>query len=302
MDIISIEDMDKSFIESIFDRADYLEKRLKNHEPVKSLEGYVVATLFFEPSTRTKLSFQAAACRAGAAYIDFISEKSSLKKGESLKDTLRTVEQYCDCIVLRHRYEGAARFAAEVCDAPIINGGDGANQHPTQALLDLYTIKKMKHGIKNKVVQLYGDLKNARTMHSLLYGLALFGADIILTSPAGLEMDQRLVKEIEQTFDIEIEQRTFIDFSNTDVLYMCRIQKERFSDPLQASLVTTEFRLTPDLLRNASSDMIILHPLPKIDEVDPAVDDDPRAKYFDQVANGIPIRMALLETVLGVVE
>ncbi|MGB9719602.1 MAG: aspartate carbamoyltransferase [Candidatus Anstonellales archaeon] len=297
MDIISVRDIDKKMFNEIFEIAGDMERQLKSGR-VEKLDG-VVATLFFEPSTRTKLSFQSAAVRLGLRYIDFISELSSVKKGESFADTVRMVDGYCDIIVMRHKYEGAARYAAEIAKASIINGGDGGNQHPTQTMLDLYTILKEKGRINGLNVRMMGDLKHARTMHSLIYALAMFGANISVTAPHGLEMPKEGIEEIEKKFNMKISIEEEPDFSRDDVLYVTRIQQERFADPLEAKRIMEKFRITKDALKDAKNDMIIMHPLPRVSEIDIGIDKTKHAKYFEQARNGIPVRMALIKYILG---
>ena len=296
MDIISVRGINKKTFNEIFELANEMEKQLKNRK-VEKLDG-VVATLFFEPSTRTKLSFQSATVRLGLRYIDFISELSSVKKGERFADTVRMIDGYCDIIVMRHKYEGAARYAAEIAEASIINGGDGGNQHPTQTMLDLYTILKEMGGIKGLNVRMIGDLKHARTMHSLIYSLAMFGANISITAPHGLEMSEEGIEEIEKKFNTKISIENEPDFSNDDVLYVTRIQQERFADPLEAKRVMEKFRITKEALKDAKKDMIILHPLPRVNEIDIEIDKTRHAKYFEQARNGIPVRMGLIKYLL----
>lgn len=294
MDIISVRDLSKEQIEDILSSAEKMEKKIGEEQH----SGKVVATLFFEPSTRTKLSFQTAASRLGMKYIDFHSEMSSLKKGESFTDTIKNIDGYVDIIVMRHPEEGSARLAAEVAESPVINGGDGGNQHPTQAMLDLYTIKKLRGKVKGLNFNLTGDLKHARTMQSLVYMLAMFGADIKLTSPRGLEMDSELIKEVQEKFKVKIEQVNELSVEGTDILYACRIQKERFADPYEAMSIQKKFSITKKNLTGAKDDLIILHPLPKVGEIDLEIDHTPYAKYFEQAWNGIPTRMAVLDYVL----
>lgn len=294
MDMISVRDLSKEQIEDILSSAGKMEKKIG--EELHS--GRVIATLFFEPSTRTKLSFQTAASRLGMKYIDFHSEKSSLKKGESFTDTIKNIDGYVDIIVMRHPEEGSARLAAEVADSPIVNGGDGGNQHPTQAMLDLYTIHKLKGKVKDLNFNLVGDLKHARTMQSLIYVLSMFGAKIKLTAPHGLEMDPELINEVQDKFKVKIEESDTLDVEGTDVLYACRIQKERFADPYEAMSVQKKFSITKNNLTGAKDDLVVMHPLPKVGEVDLEVDHTPYAKYFEQAWNGIPTRMAILDYVL----
>ncbi len=295
MDIISVRDLSKDTINDILDLATEMES---NPEKYVYSDKKVLATMFFEPSTRTKLSFQSAGVRLGLEYIDFSKETSSLKKGESFTDTLKVVDGYADVIVIRHANEGSARLAAEVSSHPVINGGDGGNQHPTQGLIDLYTIKKLKGKIKGLNVTMNGDLKHARAMQSLVYMLAMFGANIHLISPRGLEMDPALIAEIRDKFNVKVTESNTVDFSNSDVVYMCRIQKERFVDPYEAMSVQKKFSINLDNLKNVKEDLTILHPLPKVNEVDYAIDNTKYAKYFEQARNGIPVRMAILKYVL----
>ncbi|MEM4390220.1 MAG: aspartate carbamoyltransferase [Candidatus Micrarchaeia archaeon] len=299
MDLVSIRDVDRKYIEKIFSRADAMASSIgKGQEPAK---GKVVATLFFEPSTRTRLSFQTAALRLGARVINFeAGAATSMAKGETLADTIRIVDGYSDVLVMRHALEGSVRFAAEIAEHPVVNAGDGGNQHPTQTILDLYTIKKLKGKITGLSVHLVGDLKHARVMRSLLYGLALFDADVTLVAPPGLEMDPATVAEIEEKFGVKPKMSATLDVRDADVLYACRIQKERFTDPYEAEKLQKEFRITEAVLRGCKPDLVILHPLPKIDEMDPAIDRTPYAKYFEQAKLGVPIRMAILADLLGV--
>lgn len=292
--MISVRDLSKEQIEEILSSAEKMEKKIG--EELHS--GKVVATLFFEPSTRTKLSFQTAASRLGMKYIDFHTEMSSIKKGESFTDTIKNIDGYVDIIVIRHPNEGSSRLAAEVANSPVVNGGDGGNQHPTQAMLDLYTIHKLKGKVKGLNFNLVGDLKHARTMQSLIYVLAMFGANIKLTAPHGLEMDPELVKEVQEKFNVQIEQADELNVEGIDVLYACRIQKERFADPYEAMSIQKKFSITKNNLTGAKDDLVLMHPLPKVGEIDLEIDHTPYAKYFEQAWNGIPARMAILDYVL----
>jgi aspartate carbamoyltransferase catalytic subunit len=228
---------------------------------------------------------------------------TSVAKGETLTDTIKTVERYCDMIVIRHPMEGAARLAAEASTKPVINGGDGANQHPTQTLLDLYTIKKMKGRIKGLNVTLLGDLKHARTMRSLATALAMFDANLTLVSPKGLEMSNDILNEIDKKFNMKPTQTYDIEsgVKDADVIYICRIQKERFADKFEAERMQKAFRITPEVLKSCKEEVAILHPLPKVTEIDPRVDDMKCAKYFDQTFYGVPVRMAILGLISGVI-
>jgi len=298
-DLISIRDLEKKHIDLILKKSSQMEQALKTGKELNSLKGKVVATLFFEPSTRTRLSFQSAAMRLGAKVLSFEDVgASSIVKGETFSDTIRMVDGYSDLIVVRHSKEGSARYAAQLAEHPVINGGDGGNQHPTQTLLDLYTIKRAKRKIEGLNVTLLGDLKHARTMRSLLYGLAMYGASIELVAPKGLEMNREVIKEVKEKFNANVTEKSTIQLSNTDVLYLCRIQKERFSDQYEAEKVQKEFRITGETIKGAKEDMIILHPLPKVDEVAPEVDRSKHAYYYEQARMGIPVRMAIMDAMV----
>lgn len=294
MDLISIRDLEKKDVEEILGEATAIAKKEKK----PNLSGKILATLFFEPSTRTKLSFQSAAMRLGMTYLDFLPELSSLKKGESFADTIKTVEGYADALVVRHAKEGAARLAADISKKPIINGGDGGNQHPTQTLIDLFSIKMIKGKISGLNVTLLGDLKHARTMRSLVYGLAMFGANITLISPYGLEMDPNYLKEVEEKFGLKAKIMNEPNIKEADVLYVCRIQAERFADPYEAQSIMKKFRVKKEDLKDAKEDLAILHPLPKVNEIDPEIDKMPQAKYFEQAHYGVPLRMAVIDYIL----
>jgi aspartate carbamoyltransferase catalytic subunit len=299
-DIISIRDLSKQEIEVILKKAEDMEEALNKGEILDIMKGKVLATLFFEPSTRTRLSFSAAMHRLGGSVIGFEGiQQTSIAKGESLADTIRAVEKYCDIIVIRHPKEGAARFAAEISKRPVINAGDGANQHPTQALLDLYTIRKLKGSIENLNVTLLGDLKYGRVMKSLVYALAMFNANLTLVSPPTLEMPEEILNEIKEKFNAKIFQTNDVQagIRKADVLYICRIQKERFADPYEAEKIQKTFKVTKEMVEQGKKDMIILHPLPKVTEVDQSVDYSEHAKYFEQVFYGLPVRMAILSLV-----
>ena len=294
MDIISIRDLKKEEIEEILDSAD----KIADGKATPDLKGKILATLFFEPSTRTKLSFQSAAMRTGITYLDLIAELSSLKKGESFADTIKTVEGYADVLVVRHAKEGSARLAADMLEKPVVNGGDGGNQHPTQTLIDLFSIRKMKGKIGGLNVTLLGDLKHARTMRSLVYGLSMFGANVTLSAPRGLEMDPEYVKEVESKFGVKVKVTNEPEFKDADVLYVCRIQAERFADPYEAQSIMKKFRVKKEDLKGTKEDLVILHPLPKVNEIDPEIDNMPQAKYFEQAHYGVPLRMAVIDYVL----
>lgn len=300
-DIISIRDLKKSEIEYILQRSSKFEKSLSKGN-TKPLKGKILATLFFEPSTRTRLSFTSAMHRLGGSVLGFSgTEATSVKKGENLSDSIRTVESYSDVIVIRHPVEGSAKLAADVATIPVINGGDGAHSHPTQTLLDLYTIKEFKKKIKGLKIVLSGDLKYGRTVHSLAYALALFGADMVFVSPKTLEMPQDITTELKHKFGINIKQEYSFEkvIDNTDVLYVTRIQKERFPDPEEYEKVKGAYKVDMELLQKAKKDIIVMHPLPRVNEIDPEIDKTSHAVYFKQAFNGVPVRMATLASVLG---
>jgi aspartate carbamoyltransferase catalytic subunit len=294
MDLISIRDLKKEDVEKILDSADDIFSGKKKPE----YHGKILVTAFFEASTRTKLSFQAAAERNGMQIVDFLPERSSLKKGETFLDTIRTIEGYGDILAVRHPTEGSVRLAGDATQKPVLNGGDGANQHPTQTLIDLFTIRKTKGKLEGLNVSLVGDLKHARTMRSLVYALSMFGANITLISPKGLELPKRDVEEISKKFGGSISTKQQLDFSEADVLYVCRIQEERFADPYEAKRVKDKFLIKKDDLKNAKEDLAILHPLPKINEIEESIDEMPQAKYFEQAHFGVPIRQAVIDWAL----
>ncbi len=264
------------------------------------LHGKILATLFFEPSTRTRLSFEAAMNKLGGTTIGFAEPKvAAIKKGENLADTIRTVENYADVLVLRHPLEGAARLAAEFASVPVINAGSGAEEHPTQALLDLYTIMKEKGRIDGLNITLMGDLRYGRTVHSLAYALSLYKVKLFLVSPELLRMRREVSDAIKKK--INIMERGAIEevISETDVLYVTRIQQERFPDPAEYAKVSGTYKIDVDILQDAKEGLIIMHPLPRVDEIDHEVDNTPYARYFQQVWNGIVTRTALLALIFG---
>ena len=300
-DIISIKDFNREEIDYILKIAGAMEPIAKSGSD--TLHGKTLATLFFEPSTRTRLSFEAAVHKLGGTVIGFAEPKvASIKKGENLADTVRVVENYADVIALRHPLEGAARLAAEFSQVPIINAGSGAEEHPTQALLDLYTILKEKGRIDGLNITLVGDLRYGRTVHSLAYALSLYKVKLHLVSPELLRMRREVLEDIKKK--IEIVEKTGIEdvLPQTDVLYVTRIQEERFPDPAEYAKVRGTYKIGLDALKDAREDMILMHPLPRIDEIDDEVDDTPHARYFQQVWNGIVMRMALLALILGATE
>ncbi len=299
-DIISIQDFTKEEINHILKTSKTMEPLTKTG--TNTLKGKILATLFFEPSTRTRLSFEAAMQKLGGTTIGFSeSETSSTKKGENLVDTIRTVENYADAIALRHRLEGAAKVAAEYSKVPIINSGTGAQEHPTQALIDLYTIQKEKHQIDKLKIALIGDLRYGRTVHSLAHALTNYNVELFLVSPETLKMQKDILREVETKLPVS-EISSLDDIINQiDVLYVTRIQRERFPDPAEYAKLKGAYRVDLKTIKNAKKDMIILHPLPRVDEIAPEVDNSPHARYFQQVGNGLVVRMAILSLVLGAV-
>ena len=300
-DIISIKDFSREEISYIF-------KIAKSMEPLAAkgsniLKGKILATLFFEPSTRTRLSFESAMHKLGGSTIGFAeAEIASVKKGENLADTIRTVDNYADVIALRHPLEGAARLAAEFSKVPILNGGSGAEEHPTQALLDVYTMNKEKGKIDGLKIAFVGDLRYGRTVHSLAYALSLYNVELYLVSPESLKMRREVLQAIKER--IQVIERTNLEkiIPLVDVLYVTRIQKERFPDPAEYAKVKGSFKLDLQALTDAKKDLTILHPLPRVDDIAPEVDNTPYARYFQQVRNGIVMRMALLALILGAVK
>ncbi len=300
-DIVSIKDFNREEI-------DYILKTTETMEPIakkgsEMLHGKILATLFFEPSTRTRLSFEAAMNKLGGTAIGFAEPKvAAIKKGENLADTIRVVENYADVLVLRHPLEGAARLAAEFSDVPVINAGSGAEEHPTQALLDLYTILKEKGEIDGLNITLMGDLRYGRTVHSLAYALSLYNVNLFLISPMLLRMRREVSDAIKKRIRIEEDTAIREVIPKTDVLYVTRIQEERFPDPAEYAKVRGTYKIGMDTLKDAKDDLIIMHPLPRVDEIEHKVDNTPHARYFQQVWNGIVMRTALLALILGAIQ
>ncbi|MBU7014207.1 MAG: aspartate carbamoyltransferase [Theionarchaea archaeon] len=294
-DVISIKDFDRADIEKVLENAKIMEGYTKG---TGILEAKILATLFFEPSTRTRLSFESAMNRLGGTVIGFSeSGSSSVAKGETLQDTVRIAEQYADIIVVRHPRDGAARLAAEVAQVPIINAGDGVNQHPTQTLLDLYTIKKALNTIDGLRIGLMGDLKYGRTVHSLAYALSWYDVALQFLSPPGLEMPVHIREDLTEK-EISFQQVEELEDLKVDVLYVTRIQKERFPDVEEYEKVKGSYQITKESLEFLGGAKI-LHPLPRVDEIDPEIDSTHNALYFQQAGSGIPVRMALLASLLG---
>jgi len=297
-DIISIKDFSRKEIDYLFDITSAMEPIAKSRSTM--LQGKILATLFYEPSTRTRLSFESAMHRLGGTAIGFAeAEIASVKKGENLADTMRVVENYADIIALRHPLEGAARLAAEFAEVPVINAGSGAEEHPTQALLDLYTMKKELGRIDGLNVALAGDLRFGRTVHSLAYALSLYDVNLYFVSPELLRMRSEVLDTISER--IKVVETSSLDeaLPKLDVLYVTRIQKERFPDAAEYAKVKGSYKIDNATLKSAKKDMIVLHPLPRVDEISSEVDSTVHARYFQQVWNGIVTRMALLALILG---
>ena len=300
-DIVSVNDLSRKDIEYIMDVAERMIPYAKGEKDGRVLKGKILGNLFFEPSTRTRLSFESAAHRLGLDVMD-VSEMSmtSMAKGETLSDTIRMVDTYCDAMVLRHPHDGAARLAANVASGPVINAGDGAGSHPTQTLLDLFTMKRCMGSIDGLNIVLLGDLKYGRTVHSLAHALTKFGMKITLVAPESLQMPKDIIDHLE-TGGCHPVSKTFLEdaIADADVLYVTRIQRERFPDPAEYQKVAGTYRVDNALLENAKDDLIVMHPLPRVNEIAPEVDNTRHAKYFEQAANGVPVRMALLNAILG---
>lgn len=295
--LISITDFTKEEILHIMELAAGFEA--DPHQEL--LKDKIVASLFFEPSTRTRLSFESAANRLGARVIGF-SEPSntSVTKGESFHDTIMTISNYSDMIVMRHNLEGAPRYASEISHCPVVNAGDGANQHPSQTLLDLYSILKTQGTLENISIMMVGDLKYGRTVHSLLEAMSLFNASFTFVAPKELEMPQEYktyLKEKGLSFVETTEIET--EISNVDIVYMTRVQRERFSDPMEYERVKNAYVLRNEMLEGSRSNLKILHPLPRVNEIDVDVDANPKAYYFPQTENGVYVRMAIITYLFG---
>ena len=297
-DIISINDFSKEELLFILRCAEKYDNGIRSN----LLAGKVMAALFFEPSTRTRLSFISAMEQIGGSVIGFdTSEVTSIQKGESIWDTIKMVERYADVIVIRNPLEGSARLAAESASIPVINAGDGSNQHPTQTFVDLYTILKTKGMIDNLSIGMVGDLKYGRTVHSLTIALAHFAPRFYFISPDALRMPRDYIEYLKERGISYIEDTDLNKHSKSlDVIYATRIQKERFPEPVEYEKYKDIYTLDESLLKNIKKDLKIMHPLPRVGEISPSLDNTPHAVYFQQAGYGIPIRKALLSLVLGV--
>ncbi len=320
-DLVSIFDLSDREIEAIFDLADEMDNI--RHGCLNIANGAVLSTLFYEPSTRTRLSFEAAMLRLGGGVISVADAKAtSVAKGETIADTVRIVESYADIIVIRHPLEGSARVAADYASVPVINAGDGSHEHPTQTLLDLYTIRRERGKLTGLSVALVGDLRHGRTVHSLAFGLARFGANVTFISPRGLEMPSHLLQRLKMDFncvpaqyqslgdvvtDAESLKRRGGDqkalatevVATFDAVYVTRVQRERFASEHAYQQAKQGYAITSELLSRARPDTVVMHPLPRVDELSHELDRDPRSAYFRQAAYGLPIRMGLLAALLG---
>lgn len=296
--LVSVANLPKEKILNLIRMGQEFEKRPNR----KLLDGRIVATLFFEPSTRTRLSFETAANRLGAKVIGFTDPKvTSSTKGETLKDTIMMVSNYADVIVMRHYLEGAAKYASEVSPVPVVNAGDGANQHPSQTLLDLYSINKTQGKLDDLHILLVGDLKYGRTVHSLIMAMRYFNPTFHFIAPEELSMPEEL-KAYCREQGIKYEEQTDFNeevIAKADIIYMTRVQRERFTDLMEYERVKDVYILRAAMLRNAKPNMKILHPLPRVNEIAYDVDDDPHAYYFEQARNGLYAREAIICDVLG---
>lgn len=300
-DILHGNQFSKKDIDAIIKIAAGFEKELKKKGSLNLLKGKILATLFYEPSTRTRLSFEAAMQRLGGGVISMGSvESSSVAKGESLSDTARTVSQYADVIVIRHPRIGSAKEAADAVSVPVINAGDGAGQHPTQALLDIYTIYKELGSLKNLRISMVGDLKYGRTVHALIELLSLLGARLYFVSPSLLQMPEEITSQLRRKgIEVTETEDLFKAASESDLIYMTRIQKERFQDMSEYERVKGVFVINEKFLKDLKKKIIIMHPLPRVNEISPEIDTYEGAAYFRQMKNGVFVRMALLSMVMG---
>ncbi|MEK6837553.1 MAG: aspartate carbamoyltransferase [Nanoarchaeota archaeon] len=298
-DVISVKDFSEEELLQLLDKAEEFEKNREKF--LGLLKGKVIAALFFEPSTRTRLSFEAAAHYLGAGVIGF-SEPSmtSIAKGESFDDTIRVLDGYCDLIVIRHPETGSAKKAAELAQKPVINGGDGTHEHPTQTFFDLYTIRKNCGSLNNLTVGFLGDLKNGRTVHSLSYALSHFNPTFYFISPKSLKLPDEYMKELKKKGVTCYEEEDLSKVSDKlNILYVTRIQKERFLNPEDYNKVKGVYKLDPSFLKKTKPTLKIMHPLPRIDEINPQLDKAKQSIYFQQAHNALPVRAALLAMILS---
>ncbi len=296
-DVISIRDFSKDELLHILK----ITQKIESEKFPDLLKGKVMASAFFEPSTRTRLSFEAAMHRLGGSVIGFSEPTTtSLEKGETLSDTIKIIDGYCDILVMRHPEAGSVHNAAEIANNPVINAGDGANEHPTQTFVDLYTILKAHGTIENLNIGFLGDLKYGRTVHSLAYALSHFKNKLYFISNKSLRMPEEYLKELASSNVTFVEEEDLSKVSKElDILYVTRIQKERFLDANEYEQAKKSYLLDKTLLKSAKPTLKILHPLPRVDEIDPSLDKEPQSIYFEQARNGVPVRMALLGLLLG---
>jgi aspartate carbamoyltransferase catalytic subunit len=299
-DVVSIRDFDRKDIDQVLATAKLMEPLTKAGSEL--LKGRIAANLFYEPSTRTRMSFEAAMLRLGGNCVNITEPRtSSIEKGESLYDTLRVVENYSDLIVLRHPLEGSAKLAADVASIPVINAGSGSEEHPTQAILDLYTIWREKGKLDGTKIAILGDLRYGRTAHSLAYALSNYDTDLSFVSPEPLRMRREVLEEVRSRVKVSETTDIRATLPDVDVLYVTRIQKERFPDLEEYQKVRGAYRITPAILREAKTGLIVMHPLPRVDEIALDVDRTAFARYFREVWYGMVVRMALLALILGAV-
>lgn len=309
--LISMRDMKKEDFEKILHRAEFMKDVCNFKEKYVKWKDMVLANLFFESSTRTRMSFEIAMQRLDGKVSNFAEKLSttSLEKGENLTDTIKVVDSYCDILVIRSPKAGTARYASEIATHPVINAGDGSNQHPTQSILDIYTIKKLKGKISGLDICLIGDLKYGRTVHSLIYALAMFNANMTLISPEDLRVPPYIIDDVKDMYskykkNIHLNEIYNLDIKGInevlkegkfDVIYSTRIQKERFADVEEYEDVKNAYKITKDTIFD---DTIVMHPLPRIDEIDREIDNTKNAAYFEQAKNGVPVRMAIIDYLL----
>ena len=296
--LVSITDFTKEEYRRILELAAEFEKKPRQD----ILSGFVISTLFFEPSTRTRLSFETAINGLGGRVVGFSdSGATSASKGETLNDTIKMVSNYADLIVMRHPLEGSARLASEVSSVPIVNAGDGANQHPTQTLLDMYSILKTQGTLENLKIFMVGDLKYGRTVHSLIQAMSLFNTTFYFISPDELKMPDTYKLQLEKIGLDFHEGKDLTEFlPEADIIYMTRVQQERFTDPIEYERVKNAYILRREMLEGCKETMKVLHPLPRVNEIHTDVDASPHAYYFDQARNGVYVRMAILSSILGI--
>ena len=299
--LVTMDDLTNDDIVAVLDDAEKLVPVAKGDILLPLLQGKVLANMFFENSTRTRMSFETAMKRLGGSVLNFSSVGTSVSKGETLYDTMQMIDGYADIAAIRHPRQGAAQYSADAVGIPILNAGDGAGNHPTQTMLDLFTIRQAHGTLDGLNVVLVGDLRYGRTVHSLSHALVRFGASLTLVSPASLKMPEEIVSDL-KAHGAEVTETESLDeqISEADIIYMTRIQKERFPDEEEYAKVAGIYRIEASSLKSAKKGMIIMHPLPRVDEIAASVDSTEFAKYFQQAFNGVPTRMALLCRSLGV--